>query len=868
MRNGLWPKGLVVGIICLFVGTGVIPSTVGIIKEKNVLMNLSSRGYIQGLIDNASDGDTIYIQSGTYYENNIIINKSITLIGEDKNTTIIDGFGSTIISIVSDGVDISRFTIRNGYSWMLPGIGISSSFCTISDNIITSNYFGISLYDYSHRNNIINNIFTHNDDGAHLYDYSDQNNIINNIFMNNSLGIHLNGYNNTISDNIVTNNSDGIYLWDSNSNTISGNTINNNVISLRHSDYNIIINNTITNEDNKEYGIYLQSSSCNNIILNNSFFNTCLGMSYDNTCNNIVANNTVNGKPLVYVYDESNLIIDVDAGQIILVNCDTITVQNQEIFNIAIGILILECNNCIISSNTIAGNYNGIWLYGWDNTLSDNFITNNNEGIMLYDHSDSNNIINNNISNNYRGITFSDCNNNSIISGNTFINNWGCIVLYWGSDQNNILNNIFTNNSWCISIYHSNHNNVTSNIITNNQGGIGVVGQRNTISGNTLTNNHPYSIDLTEGANNNTISDNTITKGWDGITIDEFCTNNIISGNVIKNNFWGIGLYILNSHNTIINNTILNNSIGINLNPGGGNNHNNITNNIIRYNECGAWLYDASYNNIFTNAISNNNDGICVNYSHNNNIFNNTLRNNSMYGICLKGPDVQNNNLYFNNFIDNGQNGYDDGMNTWYHTVLHEGNYWSDYTGEDINGDGIGDTPYDIPGGNNQDLYPFMEPISWLNEPPFAQFSYSINMVSVIFNASSSYDLDGNITTWSWDFGDGNYGAGEIVIHNYLSSGTYKVTLTVIDDDGGKDSIMKEITVEKPESQKAFIFGKLTNFSSQGDYITFEAVKTCVITIRPFSFHKYVSGEMCIISKDYLGLIGVRYIFALCKIMI
>jgi parallel beta-helix repeat protein len=187
---------------------------------------------------------------------------------------------------------------------------------------------------------------------------------------------------------------------------------------------------------------------------------------------------------------------------------------------------------------------------------------------------------------------------------------------------------------------------------------------------------------------------------------------------MIKNNFYGIGLYFLNSNNTIINNTISNNSVGINLGPGGANNHNNIIGNIIRFNECGAWLYDAVCNNISTNVISNNNDGIRVNYSHHNNIFNNTIRNNSVHGICLKGPEVQNNSIFFNNFIDNGQNAYDDGMNTWYHTVLHEGNYWSDYTGEDNNDDGIGDTPYDIPGGNNQDLYPFMDLISWLNEPP------------------------------------------------------------------------------------------------------------------------------------------------------
>ena len=58
-------KVLVCGIILLFVGAGVIPSTVGIIEKKTSFMGLNPRGYIQDLIDNASNGDTIYIPSGT-----------------------------------------------------------------------------------------------------------------------------------------------------------------------------------------------------------------------------------------------------------------------------------------------------------------------------------------------------------------------------------------------------------------------------------------------------------------------------------------------------------------------------------------------------------------------------------------------------------------------------------------------------------------------------------------------------------------------------------------------------------------------------------------------------------------------------------
>ena len=84
----LFNKTLVIGIIILFIGMSINPST-GTIIEKTSSTTPGSRGYIQDLIDNASSGDTIYIPSGIYYES-IVIDKSITLVGEDKNTTIID----------------------------------------------------------------------------------------------------------------------------------------------------------------------------------------------------------------------------------------------------------------------------------------------------------------------------------------------------------------------------------------------------------------------------------------------------------------------------------------------------------------------------------------------------------------------------------------------------------------------------------------------------------------------------------------------------------------------------------------------------------------------------------------------------------
>ena len=130
MINGFFRKGLILGIIILFVGAGVFPSTVGIKKEKTTIMDFKSGGYIQDLIDNASDGDTINIPNGIYYEN-IVIDRSINLIGEDKDNTIINGSGNEmVIDVTSDWVNISGFTLENS---VICGIK-TSSYNTITPN--------------------------------------------------------------------------------------------------------------------------------------------------------------------------------------------------------------------------------------------------------------------------------------------------------------------------------------------------------------------------------------------------------------------------------------------------------------------------------------------------------------------------------------------------------------------------------------------------------------------------------------------------------------------------------------------------------------------------------------------------------------
>src|SRR5690606_21274752 len=61
-----------------------------------------------------------------------------------------------------------------------------------------------------------------------------------------------------------------------------------------------------------------------------------------------------------------------------------------------------------------------------------------------------------------------------------------------------------------------------------------------------------------------------------------------------------------------------------------------------------------------------------------------------------------------------------------------------------------------------------------------------------------STDSDGTITSYEWDFGDGNSSAAPSPEHTYAEGGTYQVELTVTDDDGATSAITQEVTVEAP----------------------------------------------------------------------
>ncbi|NJD54076.1 MAG: hypothetical protein FIB07_14570 [Candidatus Methanoperedens sp.] len=219
---------------------------------------------IQPAINDANLGDEIHVDSGTYFEN-IVVDKSLTIQGESRDTTIIHAFNSDepVFRVTADYVNISGFKAEGATNFGLASGGIAgiqlyrgSDYSNILNNNVTNNSFGIVLWE-SKNNNISNNIANLNIfDGINLYYFSNNNTLSNNIAESNKehgISLTVNSYSNILSGNIAGSNKySGIAFYYSNANTLYNNIVSNNMdgISLSVSNSNIIYNNYFNNTNN------------------------------------------------------------------------------------------------------------------------------------------------------------------------------------------------------------------------------------------------------------------------------------------------------------------------------------------------------------------------------------------------------------------------------------------------------------------------------------------------------------------------------------------------------------------------------------------------------------------------------------------
>lgn len=300
---------------------------------------------IQNAIDASNDGDTVFVwdDSSPYFET-INIDKKIMLIGENKNSTIIDGKGlADVIRIHAEGVTISGFTITNSKKeYLNAGIVLFSDNNCIQDNIIINAENGIYSYDLDNTT-IENNLIRNCDNCGISTPFSSNNTIRYNtllhcteygIFIYDSLHI-------VVTDNIINDAGVGIHLWFSFFNNISQNRVANSSIGLRfclYSKNNTIMNNII--QDTRDHGIEL----------NYSFYNTL--------CNNVVENTSI-GFRLYYshenVIEKNNIVTNCKVGFNVSYSPENRIIGNI-IENNSFGMNFFASSYNSIEQNVIVGN--------------------------------------------------------------------------------------------------------------------------------------------------------------------------------------------------------------------------------------------------------------------------------------------------------------------------------------------------------------------------------------------------------------------------------------------------------------------------------------------------------------------------------
>jgi len=501
---------------------------------------------IQDAVNNATDGDVVFVLNGTYYEN-VVLNKTVSLIGENKSTTIIDGGGAdTVVYVTANNVSIAGFTIQNSGSNM-PDSGIfirNARYLNITGNILTSNHLGVRFVDTT------------------------DNHVDGNKIVNNYVGLYLTSASgHMIEENdILSNSMSGVHLDQSSGNTVRSNNIGGNGgygIRLYYSMNNILDGNTVTDS---EQGISLEYSG-NNTLRNerislSKYSFSVMAVSLSSFIQNIDTSNTVNNRPIYYLVNQEDLMVDSfsEAGYVALINSTDIIVKDLSLTNNGEGIL---CAYTTLS------------------TLENNTISNNRQGISIHDSE-------------YLTVT-----------QNSITNNSGNGVSLYNCYKNNVKDNVIARNDVGIFSYSVVNCTISSNNVTNNsKEGFVILGSSyNMISQNFLGHNDEEGLYMFNSYGN-VVNDNVADGNMhDGIWVDT-CINNIISGNNVSRNGED-GIYLLNSFGCAVQyNRVVGNSDGINVYE---TNNGAIVDNLVSDNLVdGVRLYDSSNNRIFHNNFLNN----------------------------------------------------------------------------------------------------------------------------------------------------------------------------------------------------------------------------------------------------------------------
>ncbi len=693
---------------------------------------------IQGAIMGSNPGDTVFVYNGTYREN-LIVHKSLDLVGEDRKATLVDGGGTEVINVTSDWVNITGFTITNASS----GAGIrlyNNQNCTISDVNLSNLGLGI-WFHFSDGNTIVNNsafnvtygIYAvggdQNDISLNTFSWTDTGiyvsglryDVFNNSVSHSDYGIKINSHSSTFHGNVVTENREyGIEVWE-NLNVISNNVVSSNGrggIDVYQADWNTIDGNTLLG--NSLGVIYSEGTVVSgNVLLDNLSSIYVYRSPYSSVVGNMLTDariivsgsseedwnthaidtsNLVNEKPVYYWKNVTSGKIPIGAGQVILANCTGVTVENQDFSNATGGIQLGFSWNNTVANNT-AGSIlpSAIHLsYSSGNTIINNTVGSNaGSGILVDGDSRYNIIISNNISA-PRGIQLNWMSGGLVANNTIDASDTG--VLLWPASDILISGNTIMSDRYGITAEYSQNSSIVSNTIVAETHAVGIWQSADSLISYNNVSGSSYGIELGMSDNSVVSYNNLSLNEWVDISLNE-CMNATVSGNVMVGNgviVWGASLGGENTH-TIDTSNIVNgkpvyywkNVMGGKIPPGAGQ----------------VILANCTDVTIENQDVSNTSGGIRLGFSWNNTIANNTAKWNGFYGVGLWLSDgntitnntiahgrtrgialslSSNNTVHHNTFLNNSiQASSSAGINVWDDGYPSGGNYWSDYSGAD-----------------------------------------------------------------------------------------------------------------------------------------------------------------------------------------